>query len=181
MPTNNGVRKGRVLLLAFALSVSWCAAQSLTWLGVLNYRNSGATDVSADGSIVVGFAFNQNFDYRTFRWQNGAMEPIAPRNGFWSQAFGVSADGNVVVGDAMNDLGQMVAFRWTAREGTQFLGALGGTLGRAEAATAEYPNNIAHAFRWTEQSGLQDIDTLNSPWSIARDVSDDGDIIVGQY
>jgi probable HAF family extracellular repeat protein len=43
-------------------------AQSLTWLGTLSYRNSIATDISVDGSVVVGCAYNQNFDYRAFRW-----------------------------------------------------------------------------------------------------------------
>lgn len=277
MATNSYIGKGVGLLVM--LSVASAQAQTLTWLGTLNYQSSIADDISADGRVVVGSAWNHYSQPRAFRWENGVMTPIVPFGGAGSNAYGVSADGNVVVGNVVYANGHVVAYRWTARDGMQFLGALGGVLGAALAASADgsvivgwaedsqqqflacrwragqgaqalpglengrealsvsangsvivgysvveggslaafrwtetevrmlgafggrsssaygvsadgsivvgsanYPNSKTHAFRWTEQDGLQDIHTLNnSSWSIARDVSDDGHIIVGQY
>lgn len=189
MAMDTGVWRWGGLLAGLACCISLCLAQSLTWLGRMTYRSSIATDVSADGSIVVGFAYNQNFDYRAFRWQNGVMEPIASRTGGWSEAHGISADGNVVVGGATGPQAElMTAFRWTAREGMQFLGALGGAMGRANAASADGSVIVGHAeeasgnysaFRWTAREGMRNLGGFGGSYGVAHGVSADGSVIVG--
>ncbi|MCL6535603.1 MAG: hypothetical protein K6U77_05970 [Armatimonadetes bacterium] len=156
---------GSMTALMGAFCVAPCFAQSLTWLGTLDYRFSIANDVSDDGSVVVGIAYTPNFDFRAFYWRNGRMEPIAPpRWQGWSQAYGVSGDGSVVVGDMMDSVGYMAAFRWTPSAGVEFLGALGGVSGRASAASydgstivgwAEARNEDRFAFRWRQGQGCK--------------------------
>jgi probable HAF family extracellular repeat protein len=156
---------GSMTALMGAFCVAPCFAQSLTWLGTLDYRSSIATDVSDDGSVVVGIAYTPNFDFRAFYWRNGRMEPIAPPRWLgWSQAYGVSGDGNVVVGDMMDSVGYMVAFKWTPSAGLEFLGALGGVGGIALAASydgstivgwAETRDEQRLAFRWRQGQGMR--------------------------
>jgi probable HAF family extracellular repeat protein len=178
---------GSMTALMGAFCVAPCFAQTLTWLGTLDYRFSIATDVSDDGSVVVGIAYTPNFDFRAFYWRNGRMEPIAPPRWLgWSQAYGVSGDGNVVVGDMMDSVGYMVAFKWTPSAGLEFLGALGGVGGIALAASydgstivgwAEARNEQRLAFRWRQGQGMQ---ALGAPaTSVATGVSADGSVVIG--
>ena len=169
-----------------AFCVAPCFAQTLTWLGTLDYRASIATDVSNDGSVVVGTAYIPNYDFRAFYWRNGRMEPIAPRWLGWSQAHGVSGDGNVVVGDMMDKVGYMVAFQWTPSAGIEFLGTLGGIGGLAWDASydgstivgwAETRDEQRLACRWRQGQELQ---TLGAPnVSMGTGVSADGSAVIG--
>jgi uncharacterized membrane protein len=93
----------------------------------LQVGNSPATDVSADGSVVVGIvpvAYGTNEDEfytRAFRWtrEGGAQllplgtgaTPVRPDG-----AYGVSADGSIVIGASAND-----AMIWTAGGGSRLL------------------------------------------------------------
>lgn len=69
-----------------------------------------------------------------------------------------------------------------------WLGTLGGSDSEARAVssdgsvvvgTADDSNGNPRAFRWTIESGLQDLGTLGGDWSEATDVSADGSVIVG--
>ena len=104
-------------VLSLIATAGW--SQSLTWLGTLpGYYRSSASGVSADGSVVVGWAENAAGQWRAFRWENGVMQDLGTLpGGNWSEAWGVSADGAVVVGGAQNANQQWRAFRWTASSG----------------------------------------------------------------
>jgi probable HAF family extracellular repeat protein len=121
----------RALWLAWVV-VAWAAlpsqAQRLIWLGTLGGSKSAATGVSADGSVVVGSAYNAAGDPRAFRWTAAhGMQDLGTLGGDGSEATGVSADGSVVVGRAVKTpQGSERAFRWTAARGMQDLGTLGG-------------------------------------------------------
>jgi probable HAF family extracellular repeat protein len=125
-------RRWRALWLVWVV-VAWAAqpslAQRLIWLGTLGGDRSEATAVSADGSVVVGAAYNAAGQWRAFRWTAaGGMQDLGTLpGGGGSEATGVSADGSVVVGSAYNAAGQWRAFRWTAAGGMQDLGTLGGS------------------------------------------------------
>ena len=120
-------------------------------LGTLGGGWSGASGVSADGAVVVGWAENAAWQRRAFRWTaSGGMQDLGTLGGSDSWAYGVSADGSVVVGWAANAAGQYRAVRWTA-SGIEDL-------------------NITYASLLTDGSVLYE----------ARAISPDGRYIVGQ-
>jgi probable HAF family extracellular repeat protein len=83
---------------------------------------SVALGVSADGSVVVGWARNAKGRQRAFRWTAArGMQNLGTLGGYESEALGVSADGSVVVGWAENAEGFRHAFRWTAAGGMEDL------------------------------------------------------------
>ena len=90
----------------------WTASGGMQDLGF--GLNSRATEVSDDGSIVVGFA-----NGRIIRWEaaTGAQD-LGP-----GRALDVSADGQVVVGlHEPVPMAPGFAFRWTASEGQELFG-----------------------------------------------------------
>jgi probable HAF family extracellular repeat protein len=158
-------------------------------LGTLGGDQSAATGVSADGSVVVGWARNAAGRSRAFRWTAaGGMQDLGTLGGDRSVAYGVSADGSVVVGSAQNAAGQWRAFRWTPAGGMQDLGTLGGSESAAWGVSADgsvvvgWASNAAgqwRAFRWTPAGGMQDLGTLGGGSSAAKGVSADGSVVVG--
>jgi len=188
-----GARRWRALWLAWVV-VAWAAlpslAQQLIWLGTLGGDESEALGVSADGSVVVGWAQDTAGKARAFRWTAArGMQDLGTLGGSGSVAYGVSADGSVVVGWARNAAGQWRAFRWTAARGMQDLGTLGGSGSVAYGVSADgsvvvgWAENAAgdrRAFRWTEAGGMQDLGTLpGGCCSPASGVSADGSVAVG--
>jgi len=173
--------------------VAWAAqpslAQRLIWLGTLGGDVSSAHGVSADGSVVVGWARNAAGQARAFRWTAaGGMQNLGTLpGGGWSEALGVSADGSVVVGVAENTAGKGRAFRWTAAGGMQDLGTLGGDGSWAFGVSADGSVVVGwaravgrwRAFRWTAAGGMQDLGTLGGRSSRAHAVSADGSVVVG--
>jgi probable HAF family extracellular repeat protein len=145
------------LVLAFIATAGW--SQSITWLGTLGGYESRAYGVSADGSVVVGWAYGVSADgavvvggawnaagsWRAFRWtEAGGMQDLDTLGRYYSEAWGVSADGSVVVGVALTAAGQSRAFRW-------------------------------------ENGVMQDLGTLpGGDWSRAMGVSADGSVVVGE-
>jgi probable extracellular repeat, HAF family len=190
----------RALWLAWVV-VAWAAqpslAQQLIWLGTLPGGFwSDAYGVSADGSVVVGYAQNAAGQWSAFRWtEAGGMQDLGTLpGGCCSSAYGVSADGSVVVGWAYS-VGQWRAFRWTAAGGMQDLGTLGGRESVAYGVSADgsvvvgVARNAAgdgRAFRWTALGGMEDLNTTyaslltnGSVLLVARAISPDGRYIVG--
>jgi len=173
-------------VMSLIATVAW--SQSLTWLGTLPGGTwSEAYGVSADGTVVVGYATNAAGQRRAFRWENGVMQYLGTLDGNSIWAYGVSADGAVVVGVARNAAGQLRAFRW--ENGVmQYLGTLGGNWSEAYGVSADgsvvvgYTQNAAgqrRAFRWTASDGMEDLGTLGGNDSLANAVSADGAVVVG--
>jgi probable HAF family extracellular repeat protein len=167
-------------------------------LGTLGGDSSWAWGVSADGSVVVGWADNAAGQTRAFRWTAArGMQDLGTLGGDESWALGVSADGSVVVGGALNAAGYRRAFRWTEASGMQDLGTLPGGYGSlAWGVSADgsvvvgYARDSAwqpRAFRWTAASGMEDLNityahllTNGSVLLEARAISPDGRYIVGR-
>jgi probable HAF family extracellular repeat protein len=182
--------------------VAWAAqpslAQRLIWLGTLGGSGSAATGISADGSVVVGWARNAAGQWRAFRWTPaGGMQDLGTLGGGSSAAKGVSADGSVVVGWATNAAGQARAFRWTAARGMQDLGTLpGGDESWASGVSADGSVVVGgggediwqlYVFRWTASGGMKDLNltyahllTNRSGLIDASAISPDGRYIVGR-
>lgn len=166
----------------------WTQAAGMTSLGPLS---SEATGVSADGSVIVGWATGLG----AFRWtQATGMTSLGVLNGgLQSRANAISADGLVIVGGAGNGAAgnQTTAFRWTQTAGMTSLGYLnGGPESEAYAVSSDGSiivgiatdglNGQDRAFRWTEASGMQSLGTLNGGrMSKAFGVSANGQVVVG--
>ncbi|SOB59999.1 putative extracellular repeat, HAF family [Pseudodesulfovibrio profundus] len=79
---------------------------------------SFAKDVSANGSVVIGFSKNERGQSEAFRWVNGTMSPLGfLEDGIKSTAQGVSDDGGLVVGYSSDSNHNSKAFRWTESQG----------------------------------------------------------------
>ena len=164
-------------------------------------------DVSADGSVVVGFAQAPGaYGYEAFRWTRqeglqGLGFLVPPDPGYdlhGSEAYGVSADGSVVVGTgtlayAPNIVwGWTEAFRWTEAGGMETIwrqpdpgsnppwessGAYG-VSGDGLVIVGAGPTGSA--FRWTASGGMQDLSLLpGGTWSTACAASADGSVVAG--
>ncbi len=181
-----------IVVVIGGCAIGSASAQTLTWLGTLGGSSGGALSVSADGTVVVGYAANASNSDRAFRWTAATgMQDLGLLGGTWSGANGVSADGTVVVGEAYYR-----AFRWTSATGMQDLGTLGGGWRRAEGVSADgtvvvgYAANASNsdrAFRWTAATGMEDLNqtyasllTNNSRLDIATAITPDLRYIVGR-
>ncbi len=160
-------------------------------LGTLSGLSGEAWGMSVDGSVVVGVAGN------AFRWRadTGTMEDLGsiadPPRGGW--AYDVSADGIVVVGWARNANNQLRAFRWTEETGmvelsapehrSGFAYAVSGD-GRVAVGRAWTSAGAFRAFRWIWQDPPlppigEDLGTVGGLHAEARDISADGNVVVG--
>jgi probable HAF family extracellular repeat protein len=64
-------------VLSLVVTAGGSQQPSLTWLGTLGGAGSEAYGVSADGSVVVGQAWNAAGELRAFRWtSSGGMEDL---------------------------------------------------------------------------------------------------------
>ncbi|MEX2141627.1 MAG: PEP-CTERM sorting domain-containing protein [Pirellulales bacterium] len=177
----------------------WTVGGSFETLGLLpgaGSTRSDAFDVSADGSVVVGVG-SIGVNREAFRWtsETGFVTlgdlPGGPVD---SGAFGISADGRVVVGQG-NIATASQGFRWT--EETGIVGIPfppGGNSGIARRVSVDgsvvvgvsaFPQpgggSAFEAFRWTESEGMIGLGDLPGGliFSDAKDVSQDGSVIVG--
>lgn len=177
----------------------WTQATGMVGLGDLPGGNffSIANGVSGDGNVVVGYSASALSGTRSeaFRWTpaNG-MEALGdlPGGNFNSRAFAISADGSTIVGESSSSNAPVVeAIRWTAATGMVGLGDLPGGITNSNAygvsadgsvvvGNGYPPSNVHEAFRWTATGGMVGLSFLPcDTWTIARAVSDDGSVIVG--
>jgi probable HAF family extracellular repeat protein len=196
--------------IARALSPVPQAGARLMAIGSLgDISSSGAEEISADGSTVVGF--NRASDYESVVWteEEGLVslgESAPPQvNDFHPTHFATDASdaGSVVVGERPGATLAPDAFRWTEGEGFESLGA--GDLnttdnlicGENVAAGVSADGSVvagsvgsfywacARAFRWSDGEGAVALEygswTLSGPPDLSRagDVSADGDVVVG--
>jgi probable HAF family extracellular repeat protein len=171
------------------------AGLTFTPLGDLPGGNffSLATDISADGTTVVGASFTDRGE-EAFRWTaSTGMVPLGelPTGISVTHASAVSQDGQVIVGVMQTPNLADQAFRWTASTGFVGLGHLPG--GGSESLTTDlsadgsvvvgYSDSTggSQAFRWTAGGGMVGLGDLPGGEfsSIARGVSADGSIVVG--
>ena len=178
----------------------WTAAGGIVGMGDLGGGTFGssATGVSANGSVIVGTGVNSSDLSRGFRWTSGSG--MVALNALFcflcdSYAYGnkVSANGLVAVGAANPDSNSLEAVRW-ASGGTSIsaMGWLSGGGSFSEATAASSTGSIIvgvsdatagqRAFRWTSGGGLAALPDIAGMQvkAAAYDVSDDGNVIVGE-
>ena len=101
----------------------WTEASGMQPIGTIR-GHSVATDVSANGSVIVGDGrASDGFTGVPFRWEAGVMTELQKPVNFSGENITccVSADGSVVVGNAYDGDGEQTPWRWTAETGVQTL------------------------------------------------------------
>jgi probable HAF family extracellular repeat protein len=176
---------------------AWAQASYRSFPGSLG--DGRATDVSADGSVVVGESWGGS-GIEAFRWTAATgsigLGDLTADSSLNSEGSGVSADGAVVVGNAATG-GLRRAFRWTAGGGMVDLGALDAecsSYGEGVSADGSVVAAIgyraqgtscgpAEASRWTAQDGMVGLipDPGAAQYSFAHGISADGSTIVGEW
>ncbi|MFG0285224.1 MAG: hypothetical protein ACF8R7_12440 [Phycisphaerales bacterium JB039] len=150
---------------------------------------TGASDVSADGRIVVGHDTVPGERRIAVRWvDGGTAEPLgAFPGGEVSSAVAVSDDGMIIAGNMSSP---RVPFRWTESGGVQALELPpGATSAVANAMSADGSFIVGSGyfpgyqlFRWTQATGIEPLGRLpQADRTFAQAVSDDGRVIVGGY
>jgi probable HAF family extracellular repeat protein len=158
-------------------------AAELIPLGFLpGTNNSSASDVSDDGTVVVGGSDGG------FRWttESGmvALEDL-PSGRHPRAASGVSADGSVVVGDAQIDRGALESYRWRQANGMEGLGedmdneASDVSADGSVVVGRGSPQSSNQAYRWTQAEGRVGLGGCCDCCSSANGVSADGNVVVG--
>ena len=163
-------------------------------LGSLGGDGSLAFAVSADGSVVVGWAQASDGNWYAFQWKQGVMHGLGTLGGASSRARAVSANGDVVVGAAETVDRRRHAVRWV-HNSLEDLGTLGGKHSEARAVSADGQVVVGwamteegekHAFRWTQQRGMEDLNEMyahlltdGSILTVAIALSPDARFIVG--
>lgn len=189
-------------------AMRWTSSTGMTSLGLLpGDVFSIASDVSLDGSIVVGYSDDRRPDQQfriAFRWTaDGGMVRLADRPGGVdrSGASAISADGSTIVGSASGpfDGGRDEAVVWRSDGSVIPLGDLpGGSFGSAArgvsgdgsivVGSSEVAGFMSDAFIWDETHGMRSIRQLATErgidltgWQLgdAWDISADGRAIVG--
>ncbi len=171
----------------------WTQSGGLQNLGTLpNYTARGsAWSVSADGNVVVGVVENNNRGAMGFRWTpTSGMQSIGTLGGSWSAAYAISPNGRFIAGESQNSASAARAFL-RLENGSMIDLGLPPNGFRASANGVSNDGSVViglllrtdipghRAFRWTSQTGMQDLGTLGGSGALALDVSADGSIIVG--
>lgn len=162
--------------------------------------NSWAHATNQDGSVVVGSTDLSSGGQKAFRWTSAGMVDLGSLpGGNSSNATGVSDDGSVVVGDSFVTGGFQHAFRWTSSLGMVDLGTLGGWSSYNAAVSGDgnvvvgtsfvTGNGSTQAFRWTDGTGMQSVETWLSNNGVATaegltadalGTNVDGSVVVGK-
>jgi uncharacterized membrane protein len=175
----------------------WTSGGGAQPLGPYPYPvlESHATDVSADGAAVVGYYRTSGNDILAFHWTSGGgIADLPGLLGFDEHyAFSISLDGATAVGRA-GSFASPRPVRWTSAGIEQLPGLPGGD-GRGEASgvssdgaviggEARAADGTLDLVRWTD-AGVESLvppaaDILGAV-SAARDVSGNGDVIIGVW
>lgn len=120
-----------------------------------NIYVSSATSVSSDGSVIAGWADNDDFIPRAIVWSGNGwttktdLGTLKADNSGRSIAYAVSRDGSTVGGEAENDNGELRATVWSGSN-------------------------------WTTKTDLGTLKTDNSGGSLVKAISADGNFAVGE-
>ena len=204
----------RLLTLAALLAALPAAAapDNITDLGTLKSDNSGTSTayaISADGSVVTGWASNDNDEAHATVWSGSNwgtktdLGTLKSDNSEWSRAYAISQDGSVIVGEAQTDRGgyNTNAFHATVWSGSGWgtktnLGTLrADNLGHSYAKAVSSDGSMVGGYAdsdngnqratvwsgsgWQTKTDLGTLKTDNSGSSEVRGISSDGSIVVG--
>ena len=178
---------GSVIIVNISpVAYRWTLSGGLEDLGNLGGSSTGASDVSADGSVIVGYSNNSAGDPYAFRWVQGSG--MVNIGAYYSFALGVSGDGSTVTGSETGVAGLHRAFRWTQSGGFEF--NIAGNFSQGLAVSGDgsliVGDNAGGAFRFSTAGGLEQLNqvyssllTQGSDLYTASGISSNGQYIVG--
>ncbi len=147
--------------------------------------DSAAEEISADGTTVVGYNYN-NDQTGIFRWTDaGGMVEIVIEEHSMRDPFAISADGSAIFGTTSDCVGLPNVFRWTQNNGKEILWSGGYAWdvsydGSILVGDYRMPDNTYQASRWTAGQGNVGLGFLGDyNNSSATGISADGSVIVG--
>jgi uncharacterized membrane protein len=177
-----------VLFCAGALYAEPVAAQAtFTPLGQFGGIRSGASDISADGSVIVGTSIGPGALISVFRLtpQGSTVRSTGLTGSEFLREPSVSDDGSTVVGTFQSSRGEE-AFRWLGDAPFEGLGDLPGGIFHSNAFGLSADGSVVvgaseaqsrfTAFRWTVAGGIA---SLGGDERTARTVSADGAVVAG--
>lgn len=168
----------------------WSATGGMQELANVPGSDAIATDISRDGSVIVGqFYVDAEGSWHAFRWSGGVVTDLGfLPGGRDSKAGAVCGLGAAIVGSTVDSTTIQRAFRWRASSGMQNLGGVGkNSLAYAEgcsddgnvvAGTSMDDKGNLRATRW-DATGPHDLGTLGGNSSEAHAISSDGAVVVG--
>jgi len=149
-----------------ATGFRWTASTGMQSLGSLDGQASRANDVSADGSVIVGWDDAPDGSRRGARWVRGTESLLGTPSLYLGSAEATTPNGNVVVGQeaGKGDVHKQ-AYRWTKSKGGRLLGKLpgGGAFSVASGLGVTDDGKVVvgfsggafrDAFVWTKQTGM---------------------------
>lgn len=181
-------------LAPFTQCAFWIVGFPAPWNPGLipGYIYSSATDVSADGSVIVGYAQNNPGDMPLFvavRWAAGGYTLLPPAPGFTTsrRATCISGDGQYIFGTSAFFPGFVsVPTRWGPGNVPQALGNPPGETFEAYPMKASVDGMVAmgwgaqvHTWRWIEGLGYQSIASPVGTTARPQDMTGGGETIVG--
>jgi probable HAF family extracellular repeat protein len=149
----------------------WTQEAGMVGLGHPTNASSRATNISFDGSTIVGFYEDpvQGFR-RPVRWISGGTD-LFLGDSVPGEAIGVSSDGAQIVGQAADSTGNGRAFYYSSAGGLVNLGVLSGNTTDQSVAIGVSDNGIvigasintfnwmSRPFVWTAQTGMRPLQT----------------------
>lgn len=176
-----------------SVAFRWTAATGLVALPAPpgGSTQMSANDVSADGSVIVGYAW-AGATNRGFVWRAAtgtALLPTSPFAGLSSICYGVTDDGRVAFGESEDAVGsgQYRAVLWDLSAGTMtfLLPPPTSSVDTSRVTCGNRTGSVlagwrqGRAFGWSAQTGLVELGALGSS-SYATGVNSDGTVIVGR-
>jgi uncharacterized membrane protein len=215
--THQRLSSGLIIMLAWSIASSVAALNFTEFTGLGHLPNGEpsipdtgstfASDVSADGSVIVGFGEDPNTAF--YYTRSEGITSLASPQGFdgYIRANGISADGRVIVGaNYRGGITTPESFRYTKLEGLTGLGldhdskfvsasealavssdgsVIVGFTSRDSAGAGGLHIGALNGFRYSKSEG---IDWIVDPASIGSndsvgltDISADGNVIVGGF
>lgn len=188
---------GRTLQAARWTGRDWQLLGSVGAQRPCDLNLSSGYDVSDDGRVVVGLAWDGCNHARAFRWEDGAgMVDLGSLSGESSRANGVSGDGRVVVGWEEHASGFRQAAKWV--DGREELIRPAALLGEAQGTNRDgtvivgggcEPERVVgppSAWTWTASAGVRCFPVPRPSWAldvpyqaIMFATSDDGRVMGG--
>ncbi len=161
---------------------------------------SSSYGTNADGTVIVGLAWDGCAFARAFRWtEKTGMVSLGTLNGRSTRANGVSGDGRVVVGWGTDPTGPRLGAKWVDGVQQMIKNASGGPVGEAFATNRDGSliagTNcdftrivVPTGWTWTADKGVQCLPVPPAPWVpplpysvIVQATSNDGRVMVGSY